>query len=61
MKRLKPSVPILLFSAYVDLPHETLALVDSYLTKGEGPVAMLAAIAELLTVRTHHPQATSGD
>src|SRR5947207_9414575 len=48
MKRLKPSVPILLLSAYVDLPHETLALVDRYLTKGEGPLPMLQAVAELL-------------
>lgn len=48
MKRLKPSVPILMLSAYVDLPRETLALVDVYLTKGEGPIAMLKAVAELL-------------
>lgn len=49
MKRLKPSVPILMLSAYVDLPSETLALVDMYLTKGEGPLIMLNAVAELLT------------
>lgn len=48
MKRLKPSVPILMLSAYVDLPRETLALVDMYLTKGEGPLRMLETIAELL-------------
>lgn len=48
MKRLKPSVPILMLSAYVDLPRETLALVDMYLTKGEGPLIMLKAVAELL-------------
>ena len=48
MKRLKPSVPILMLSAYVDLPRETLELVDMYLTKGEGPLAMLRAVAELL-------------
>jgi len=53
MKQLKPSVPILLLSAYVDLPHETLALVDKYLTKGEGPVVMLQAMTELLG-RSHH-------
>ncbi len=49
MKALKPSVPILMLSAYVDLPRETLALVDMYLTKGEGPLIMLKAVAELLT------------
>lgn len=48
MKRLKPSVPILLLSAYIDLPRETLALVDRYMTKGEGPVKMLTVVAELL-------------
>jgi CheY-like chemotaxis protein len=49
MKRLKPGVPILLLSAYVDLPGETLAPVDMYLTKGAGPPVMLKAVAELLT------------
>jgi CheY-like chemotaxis protein len=60
MKRLKPSVPILLLSAYVDLPGETLALVDKCLTKGEGPVVMLTAIAELIALRTHHPKTAPG-
>lgn len=49
MRRLKPSVPILLLSAYVDLPRETLALVDRYITKGEGPLVLLHAVADLLT------------
>jgi CheY-like chemotaxis protein len=49
MKQLKPSIPILMLSAYLDLPSETLALVDRYLTKGEGPLMMLQAVAELLT------------
>lgn len=57
MKRLKPSVPILMLSAYVDLPRETLALVDMYLTKGDGPAVMLKAVAELLT-RTQISEAT---
>ena len=48
MRRLKPSVPILMLSAYVDLPRETLALANMYLTKGEGPLTMLKAVAELL-------------
>ncbi len=53
MKRLKPSVPILLLSAYVDLPQQTLALVDRYIVKGEGPVVMLQVIAQLLEVAVH--------
>jgi CheY-like chemotaxis protein len=48
MKRLKPSTPILMLSAYVDLPRETLTLVDMYLTKGEGPLVMLKAVAEIV-------------
>jgi CheY-like chemotaxis protein len=55
MKHLKPFIPILMLSAYVDLPNETLALVDRYLTKGEGPLTMLKAVAELLT-RTQVPK-----
>jgi CheY-like chemotaxis protein len=49
MKQLKPSIPILMLSAYVDLPSDTLAVVDRYLTKGEDPLMMLKAVAELLT------------
>jgi CheY-like chemotaxis protein len=48
MKGLKPLVPVLLLSAYVDLPQEALAHVNKYITKGDGPVVMLSAIAELL-------------
>ena|ERR1051326_6115954 len=61
MRQLKRSVPILLLSAYVDLPSETLGLVDECLTKGEGPVAMLAAIAKLLRPASRQPKATSGN
>ena len=59
MKRLKPAVPILLLSAYVDLPRETLASVDMYLTKGEGPPVMLKAVAELLAL-TRTSRAVAG-
>ena len=51
MRRIKPDVPILLLSAYVDLPCETLGLVDKYITKGEGPAVLLNAISELLRRR----------
>jgi CheY-like chemotaxis protein len=52
MKRLKPAVPIILLSAYVDLPRETRAQVDSYMTKGESPPAMLKIVGELLAGRS---------
>jgi CheY-like chemotaxis protein len=48
MKAINPSVPILMLSAYVDLPVETLALVDKSVTKGESPVVLFSAIADLL-------------
>jgi CheY-like chemotaxis protein len=48
MKDLRPDLPIIMFSAYVDLPSETLALVDKSVTKGESPTVLLEAIAELL-------------
>ncbi len=48
MKGLRPDLPIIMLSAYVDLPSETLALVDKSVTKGEPPTVLLKAIAELL-------------
>ena len=46
MKHANPDVPIFMLSAYVDLPGETLALVDKSITKGEPPPVLLEAIAE---------------
>ena len=48
MKDLRPDLPIILLSAYVDLPTETLALVDRGLMKGDSPSTLLEAIAVLL-------------
>jgi CheY-like chemotaxis protein len=48
MKKIKPSVPILMLSAYVDLPSETVVHVDRYVIKGQSPPALLSAVAELL-------------
>lgn len=48
MKKIKPSVPILMLSAYVDLPSETTAHVDRYVIKGQSPPTLLSAVAELL-------------
>jgi CheY-like chemotaxis protein len=52
MRRAKPSVPILLLSAYVGLPEEVRSLVDIYMTKGEGAPALLAKLSNLLSVRS---------
>lgn len=48
MKRLKADVPIVMLSAYVNLPRETAALVDRCLTKGEPTPILLEAITNLL-------------
>ena len=48
MKELRPGLPIIMLSAYVDLPSETLALVDKSITKGEPPSILLEAIMQLL-------------
>jgi CheY-like chemotaxis protein len=48
MKELRSDLPIIMLSAYVDLPTETLALVDKSITKGEPPPVLLDAISRLL-------------
>jgi CheY-like chemotaxis protein len=48
MRQTKPEVPILLLTAYVGLPEEISALVDIYMTKGEGAPALLAKLGNLL-------------
>ena len=50
MRRTKPEVPILLLSAYVGLPDEVSALVDIYMTKGEGAPALLDKLGNLLSL-----------
>ena len=44
----KPTIPILLLSAYVGLPPEVTALVDLSMTKGEGAVMLLEKLGSLL-------------
>ena len=48
MRAAKPSVPILLLSAYVSLPIEVTAIVDLSMTKGEGAGALLSNLKTLL-------------
>ena len=48
MRQTKPQVPILLLSAYMDLPPEVTSLVDLYMTKGEGAPVLLEKLASLL-------------
>jgi len=48
MRQLKPSVPILLLSAYVGLPPEVTSVVDLYMTKGQGAALLLTKLSSLL-------------
>lgn len=48
MRAVKPSVPILMLSAYTSLPPEVTRLVDLYMTKGEGAPALLERLGDLL-------------
>lgn len=52
MRTIKPKVPILLHSACVDLPQETVDLVNATLSKGEGP-EMLINRLQLLIDASH--------
>lgn len=48
MRQAKPHIPILLLSAYIGLPTEVLSIVDTYMTKGEGPPVLLKKLGSLL-------------
>jgi CheY-like chemotaxis protein len=53
MRQTKPKVPILLLSAYLDLPPEVTSLADVYMTKGEGAPALLDKLGNLLPAAPH--------
>jgi CheY-like chemotaxis protein len=48
VRRERPDVPIMLLSAYINLPPETVALVDVTLLKGEGPLELLEKLRLML-------------
>lgn len=48
LRRRRPSVPIILFSAYFSLPSEALELADAFITKGDPPEVLLEKIQQLL-------------
>jgi CheY-like chemotaxis protein len=47
MKRMRPHVPIIMLSAYPDLPPDLLRPTDAYLIKGDDPSALFDALATL--------------
>ena len=50
MKRMKPDVPIILFTGVSELPSEVLGKVDGFMVKGKPPKEMLQIIDRLLGV-----------
>lgn len=48
MRRERPAVPIMLLSAYINLPSEVVALADVTLLKGEGPRELLEKLRLML-------------
>ena len=55
MRAAKPSVPILLLSAYVSLPAEVTSIVNLSMTKGEGAGALLTNLKTLLPPDAPNP------
>jgi CheY-like chemotaxis protein len=53
MRQSKPEVPILLLSAYLDLPAEATSLANLYMTKGEGAPALLDKLGNLISASPH--------
>jgi CheY-like chemotaxis protein len=50
MKRMKPEVPIILFTGVSELPTDVLAKVDGFMVKGKPPSEMLRIIDRLLRI-----------
>jgi CheY-like chemotaxis protein len=48
MRQTKPQIPILLLSAYMGLSADVTAVVDLYMTKGEGAPILLEKLGSLL-------------
>jgi predicted outer membrane protein len=51
MKRIKPEVPILLFTAHTSIPKQLQELADAYAVKGETPQEVLRKLDGLLELR----------
>lgn len=48
LRRLRPDIPIILLSAYVNLPVDVTSMVDCTILKGDGPDLLLAKVREVL-------------
>ena len=48
LKQQNPNLPIVILSAYSELPGETIGIADAWITKGTASPTLLSKIAELL-------------
>jgi len=60
MRRTRAEVPILLLSAYIDLPTEVVQSVDFTLMKGDGPAALMEKLQEMLAAQNAN-RGTAGE
>lgn len=51
LKSIRPEVPLLLLSAYVNLPNDVVQLVDAQVLKGEGPQELLRQVKAIIDHR----------
>lgn len=54
MRQVKPTVPILMLSAYTSLPPEVAGAVTASMTKGEGAPALLQVVSSLVAQDASH-------
>jgi CheY-like chemotaxis protein len=52
MRRLRPEIPIILLSAYINLPPSVTQTVDCTILKGDGPSTLLASVSGMLPPET---------
>jgi CheY-like chemotaxis protein len=51
IKRLRPSLPIIMLSAYFWLPEEALATCDGFVTKSDPPAKLFEKIQQYVPIR----------
>jgi len=60
MRMLRAEVPILLLSAYVDLPPEVIKSVDFTMMKGDRPEMLMEKVQEMLALPRASTRSTGG-
>jgi CheY-like chemotaxis protein len=61
LRRIRPEVPILLLSAYVNLPEDVTRLVDAQVLKGAGPEELLLQVKTMIDIRRQNCGDTDGN